>query len=88
MEQRCSNFYRRVRQFCDLRVRHVSRATGISEGAITAIERGRREPNRVERKLIEGFLRDRLRIVFEMDGDLPAWVNEQATAGKVLGVGE
>lgn len=88
MERRRSNFYKRVRQFCDLRVRHVSRATGITESAITAIEKGRREPNRVERKLIEGFLRDRLRIVFEMDGPMPEWVNEQKADERLLGVGE
>jgi transcriptional regulator with XRE-family HTH domain len=91
MEQRRSNFYKRVRQFCDLRVRHVSRATGITESAIAQIEKGRRQPNPVERKLIEGFLRDRLRMVFELDGPMPTWANgqtEHPAARKMLRVGE
>jgi hypothetical protein len=73
-----SNFYKRVRLFCELRVRHVSQATGVSEFAIAQIEKGRREPNPVERRLIESFLRDRLKMVFEMDGPMPAWVHQQA----------
>jgi hypothetical protein len=76
MMKRPCNFYKRVRMFCDLRVRHVSLATGISEFAITQIEKNRREPNQVEARLIESYLRDRLRIVFEMDGSLPDWTGE------------
>lgn len=79
-------FYKRLRLFCQLRVRDVSRATGISEFAIDQIEKGRRRPNEVERKLIESFLRDRLRIVFERDGDMPEWARgtKQPIAGKLL----
>src|ERR1700730_15664481 len=87
MAQLRSNFYRRVRLFCELRVRHVSRATGISEFAITQIEKHKREPDRVEARLIESFLRDRLRMVFEMEGPLPGWGNHRAAehiAGKLL----
>jgi hypothetical protein len=90
MNQLRQNFYKRVRLFCDLRVRHVSDAIGISEFAITQIERHKREPNGVEARLIESFLRDRVRIVFEMEGPLPGWVNhgkaEPAFAVKLLGV--
>ena len=69
-----NRFYKRVRLFCELRVRDVSRATGLSEFAIDQIEKGRRKPNDVEQRLLEQFLRDRLRIVFEMDGPMPEWV--------------
>lgn len=77
MKRLRSNFYKRIRCFCELRVGDVSRATGITEFAITQIEKGRREPNHVEAKLIESFLRARVRIVFEMYGPMPDWVREQ-----------
>lgn len=61
-------FYRRVRLFCELRVSHVSSATGISPTRIMAIETGRRMANSTERRLLERFLQDKLRMILEMDG--------------------
>lgn len=84
MRRHRDNFYKRIRMFCDLRVRHVSIATGVSEFAITQIEKGRRQPNHVEAARIEGFLRARLRIVFEMYGPMPGWVNETDGAAPLI----
>jgi len=51
-ERQRESFYKRVRLFCELRVRDVSRATGLSEFVIDQIEKGRRRPNDVEMGLI------------------------------------
>jgi hypothetical protein len=67
-------FYRRVRLFCELRISHVSSATGISPNRIAAIEVGLRMPNPTERRLIERFLQDKLRMVLAMDGPVPDWL--------------
>ena len=67
-------FYRRVRLFCELRISHVSSATGISPSRIAAIEVGLRQPNPTERRLLERFLQDKLRAVFAMDGPVPDWL--------------
>jgi hypothetical protein len=73
-------FYRRVRLFCELSVHIVSSATGISASRILAIETGRREPNPTERRVIERFLQDKLRMVIEMDGPVPDWLRAPSTA--------
>jgi transcriptional regulator with XRE-family HTH domain len=73
-------FYRRVRLFCELSVHVVASATGVSAGRIAAIETGRREPNPTERRLIEHFLQDKLRMVLEMDGPAPEWMRPPSKA--------
>lgn len=77
-------FYRRVRLFCELRLGTVSAATGIGVARLVAIETGRRAPNPTERRLIERFLRDRLRVVFELDGPIPAWLETLSVARQGL----
>lgn len=67
-------YYRRVRLFCELRISHVSSATGISPSRIAAIEVGLRQPNPTERRLLERFLQDKLRMILAMDGPVPAWL--------------
>lgn len=67
-------FYRRVRLFCELPLRSVESATGISVGRIAAIETGQREPNSAERKALESYLSARLRIAIEQDGPIPEWL--------------
>ena len=74
-------FYRRVRLFCELSVHIVASATGISASGIAAIETGQRQPNPTERRLIEHFLLDKLRMVFEMDGPVPAWLQDGIAGG-------
>jgi len=73
-------FYRRVRLFCELRISHVSSATGISPGRIAAIEVGLRVPNATERRLLERFLQDKLRMVISLDGPLPDWLRTPSAA--------
>jgi hypothetical protein len=73
MEHRRPNFYRRVRCFCELPLNAVSLATGIPTGRLGAIETGRVTPNGVERRLIESFLRDKLKIVLESE-PVPDWL--------------
>jgi hypothetical protein len=63
-----------VRLFCELRISHVSSATGISSSRIADIEVGRRQPNPTERRLLERFLQDKLRMVLAMDGPPPPWL--------------
>lgn len=58
--------------FCELPIGAVSRATGISESRVAGIETGQREPNSTELHLIQRFLADRLRMVFESDGPVSA----------------
>jgi hypothetical protein len=70
------NFYRRVRLFCELRVGDVAAATGVSAFRIGQIETGKRAPNNTEARLIEAYLRDRLRIVFATDGPAPDWLSD------------
>lgn len=67
-------FYRRVRLFCELHLGTVSAATGIAVARLVAIETGRRSPNPTERRLLERFLRDRLRVTFELEGPVPPWL--------------
>jgi hypothetical protein len=67
-------YYRRVRLFCELRISHVASATGISANRIAEIEVGRRLPNSTERRLIERFLQDKLRMILAMDGPVPEWL--------------
>ncbi len=67
-------FYRRVRLFCQLTVRIVSLATGVSESRIAQIETGRREPNPTEARLIESFLRAKLKMILESEGPIPDWM--------------
>jgi hypothetical protein len=67
-------YYRRIRLFCELRIAHVSSATGISPTRIAAIEVGLRAPNPTERRLLERFLQDKLRMVLAMDGPVPDWL--------------
>jgi hypothetical protein len=74
------HFYRRVRLFCELPLHIVASATGVSAGRIAAIETGRREPNPTERRLIERFLQDKLRMVLEMDGPAPEWMRGPTNA--------
>lgn len=79
-------YYRRVRLFCEVPVQVVAGAIGISASRIAAIETGQRQPNPTERRLIEHFLQDKLRMVFEMDGPVPAWLqngSSNAIAGGV-----
>jgi hypothetical protein len=80
MNRHRPNFYRRVRLFCELRVRDISIATGVSENRVADIECGRREPNDVERRLIEGFLRDKLRCVVDAEGPVPQWLRSESEA--------
>lgn len=68
--------------FCELPVRAVSLATGVSETRITDIETGRRQPNEVEKRLIESYLRDRLRMVLDSEGPVPAWLSENRALTK------
>lgn len=67
-------YYRRVRLFCELKIHAVSSATGISASRLQAIETGRRLPNAVERRILERFLQDKLRMVVAMDGPIPVWL--------------
>ena len=73
-------FYRRVRLFCELRISHVSSATGISPNRLAAIEVGLRAPNPTERRLIERFLQDKLRMILAMDGPVPEWLRVSSVA--------
>ena len=70
------SFYRRVRLFCELRVGDVADATGIPTLRVGQIETGKRAANTTEARLIEGYLRDRLRIVFATDGPVPDWLSD------------
>jgi DNA-binding XRE family transcriptional regulator len=70
------NFYRRVRLFCELRVGDVASATGVSALRVGQIETGKRIPNITEARLIESYLRDRLRVVFATDGAVPGWLSD------------
>jgi len=70
------SFYRRVRLFCELRVGDVASATGVSALRVSQIETGKRTPNITEARLIEAYLRDRLRIVFATDGPVPDWLSD------------
>ncbi len=86
-------FYRRVRLFCELTVRIVSLATGVSENRVAQIETGRRQPNPTEARLIESFLRAKLKMVLESEGPIPEWMafasdrQEQRHEIPALGVG-
>jgi len=80
-------YYRRVRLFCELRISHISGATGISCSRIAAIETGQRLPNTTERRLIERFLQDKLRMVLAMDGPVPAWLRAPS-ASSITGGGD
>jgi hypothetical protein len=81
-------FYRRVRRFCELPVHIVSSATGISISRIQAIETGAREANPTERRLLERFLQNKLRAVFQMEGGAPKWIRvSSAELGEVSGHG-
>lgn len=68
-------FYRRVRLFCELRIGDVAAATGVSPSRVQEIETGKRAPNEVECRLIEGYLRDRLRMVLDAEGPVPTWLS-------------
>jgi hypothetical protein len=69
-------YYRRVRLFCELKLHHVASVTGISASRIAAIEVGQRDANPTEQRILERFYRDKLAMVLEMDGPLPAWLRE------------
>jgi len=73
-------FYRRVRLFCELPIHIMASATGISAGRYAAIETGQREPNPTERRLIERFLQDKLRMTLDMDGPVPDWLRPSSEA--------
>ncbi len=59
--------YRRLRKFCELSLLDMQLATGVMQSRVAAIELGRAIPNSVEKALIENFLRDRVRMVLEME---------------------
>jgi transcriptional regulator with XRE-family HTH domain len=80
-------FYRRIRLFCELHIGDVASATGISPTRLAAIETGRRKPNDVERRLLESFLRARLKIVLDMDGPMPEWVSTKTSGRLTAGEG-
>ncbi len=79
-------FYRRVRLFCELRIWDVAAATGVSPSRVQEIETGRRTPNDIERRLIESYLRDRLRMVLGAEGPLPSWLSRSDGALAESGV--
>jgi transcriptional regulator with XRE-family HTH domain len=70
-------YFRRIRMFCGLPIYLVASATGISASRLQAIENCRREPNPTERRLLEGFLRDKLACVLAIDGPPPDWLRQR-----------
>jgi transcriptional regulator with XRE-family HTH domain len=60
--------------FCGIPVSVVASATGIAQSRVAAIEKGRREPDSVEQRLLEKFLRDNLERVFDLFG-VPDWIS-------------
>ena len=80
-------YYRRVRLFCEVPIYVVAGETGVSAGRYAAIETGRREPNPTEQRLIEHFLQDKLRVVFEIDGPVPPWLRD-GSSNAIAGGGE
>ena len=65
--------------FCELPLHIVASATGISSSRLASIETGQREANPTERAILERFLQDRLRIVLQMDGEMPEWLSAPAS---------
>jgi hypothetical protein len=60
---------RRIRMFLDLRQVDVERATGISVARLSKAEAGGLMLSRPEQVRLDNFLRDRMRIIAEIDNE-------------------
>lgn len=60
---------RRIRMFLDLRQVDVERATGISMARLSKAEAGALMLTRTEQIRLDNFLRDRMRIIAEIDNE-------------------
>jgi predicted transcriptional regulator len=60
---------RRIRMFVGLRQVDVERATGISVARLSKAEGGGLTLSRTEQILLENVLRDRMRIIVEIDNE-------------------
>jgi transcriptional regulator with XRE-family HTH domain len=61
---------RRIRGFLELRQADVERATGIPIDRLSAVENGKIRLTAPEERILREFLKARLRVVSEIEGDL------------------
>jgi hypothetical protein len=70
---------RRIRMFLDLRQIDVERATGISVARLSKAETGGLTLSRPEQVRLNNFLRDRMRIIAEIDNEARCLDSERET---------